>query len=385
MRTWARWFTGAAAAASLAGAPAFAQGYDSYPGAPPPGQGMYAPQPQAYQDPYQDQYQYDGDRDDDGWDDQQDEMNFRGSLSPYGEWISVPGVGLVWRPFERMVGADFQPYATAGHWVYTDYGWSWQSDYPWGWAPFHYGRWVYRPRWGWMWRPGRTWGPAWVEWREGSGYLGWSPMSPVGVTVIEPVNRSSWCFVETSNFVSLRLPSVMLAPERARITFGTTSPIRGRRSYDRGTFWQGPSVAHVATAVGRHIRPVDQVFSPHDRFRGRYPDRGGAAPVPAPPPRAGGYAPPPGVGRGHSQPPPSPPPSHHFERAPEPRPVFVAPPSPPPSRGNEWRERQEERREERREQREERREDRREDRGNGNGNGNNNNGHHSGGDRRHER
>src|SRR5262249_40920909 len=157
---------------SLASAPALAQDYNSYPGGPPPGQGIYQPN---------DQY----DQNDQG------DLNFRGALSPYGEWISVPGVGEVWRPFERVVGGDFQPYSTNGHWVYTDYGWTWESDYSWGWAPFHYGRWVYRPRWGWMWRPGREWGPAWVQWRQGGGYLGWAPMGPEGVEWIEPVSRPS--------------------------------------------------------------------------------------------------------------------------------------------------------------------------------------------------
>jgi hypothetical protein len=343
MKTWARWFTGAAAAASLASAPVLAQGYNNYPGAPPPGQGTYAPQPQPVE---------------------QDELDFRGTLSPYGEWVMVPGVGEVWRPYERVVGAGFQPYGSSGHWVYTDYGWSWESDYPWGWAPFHYGRWVYRPRWGWLWRPGRTWGPAWVEWREGGGYLGWAPMAPEGVEVIEPSNRPSWCFVETSNFVSLRLPSVMLAPERARGLFGATTPIRVRRSYDVGTFYAGPPPAHVATAVGHPIRPIDMRYSPPGgAWHGHMPGHPPMA-VQAPPPRGGGYAPPPpGQGMGGRYVPP--PPSAPMERVPAPRPGPVMVP-PPPGRGGGYdgrEERREDRHEERREERhEERHEDRREDR-----------------------
>ncbi|HVE84183.1 MAG TPA: DUF6600 domain-containing protein, partial [Myxococcales bacterium] len=127
MKTISRWMAGAAAAASLLGAPVMAQGYNTYPvGAPPPGQGTYQtpapPQPE-----------------------ERGEPDFRGALAPYGEWVMVPGLGEVWRPSERVVGPGFQPYMSGGHWVYTDYGWSWESDYPWGWAPFHYGRWVYRP------------------------------------------------------------------------------------------------------------------------------------------------------------------------------------------------------------------------------------------------
>jgi len=385
MRTWARWITGAAAAATLVGGSALAQGYNSYPGAPPPGQGTYA-QPQPGYDQYDQGEQYDqDDQDDRGWD-RDDSLNFRGSLSPYGEWISVPGVGEVWRPYERVVGAGFQPYASSGHWVYTDYGWAWQSDYAWGWAPFHYGRWVYRPRWGWLWRPGRQWGPAWVEWRQSAGYVGWAPMGPAGVEWIEPVSRPSWCFVDTPNFVSPRLSAVILAPERVRVVFGTTAPIRVRRSYDMGTFYAGPPIAHVASVVGHPIAPV-AVSPGHFGWRAR-PVGVGAPPagmgtggryvapppsnvVTAPPPAGGRYVAPPPSGGQYVAPPPSggryvaPPPSGGQYVAPPPSGGrYVAPPpsnaviAPPPGRGND-------RHEERREWREERREERHEERGGG--------------------
>jgi len=360
MKSWGRWIAGAAAAASLASAPGLAQDYNAYPSGPPPGQGTYQPQPQT-QGGYDQYGEYD-----------QDGLNFRSTLSPYGEWISVQGIGQVWHPFERTVGSDFQPYATAGHWVYTDYGWTWQSDYPWGWAPFHYGRWVYRPRLGWLWRPGREWAPAWVEWRQGAGYVGWAPMHAEGVEWVEPMNRPSWCFVDEPHFVSLRLPSVMLAPERVRITLGTTAPISARRSYDRGTFYMGPPVAHMATSIGRPIAPVS-ADSGHFGWRA--------------PPRPVG-APPGGMGTGGRYVPPPPPAGGHDwrddrhedrredrrEERQESRPVYVAP---PPARGSgaEYRERQEERREQQQERKEEKREEKREDHDNG----------HHGGDRHHDR
>ena len=75
--------------------------------------------------------------------------------------------------------ADFRPYNTGGHWVWTDeYGWMWASEYAWGWAPFHYGRWVFDDYYGWMWVPGYEWSPAWVEWRTGGDYFGWAPLGP---------------------------------------------------------------------------------------------------------------------------------------------------------------------------------------------------------------
>jgi hypothetical protein len=100
---------------------------------------------------------------------------FYDELAPYGRWFQVDGYGWVWTPYDVPFG--WRPY-THGHWVYTDYGWTWVSRWRWGWAPFHYGRWVSHARHGWVWLPGNVWGPAWVVWRRGSGWLGWAAMPP---------------------------------------------------------------------------------------------------------------------------------------------------------------------------------------------------------------
>src|SRR5436190_18975603 len=65
---------------------------------------------------------------------------FYDELSPYGYWVDNSIYGYVWVPSES---AGFIPYASNGHWIYTDLGWTWVSYYSWGWAPFHYGRWYY--------------------------------------------------------------------------------------------------------------------------------------------------------------------------------------------------------------------------------------------------
>ncbi|WP_394832732.1 hypothetical protein LVJ94_40135 [Pendulispora rubella] len=105
---------------------------------------------------------------------------FRSTLEPYGNWVEDANYGVVWVPSPKVVGADFAPYVSAGHWAYDD-DWVWVSDYSWGWAPFHYGRWVAIPGRGWSWIPGRTYRGAWVTWRLGYGaydYIGWAPMAP---------------------------------------------------------------------------------------------------------------------------------------------------------------------------------------------------------------
>jgi len=103
--------------------------------------------------------------------------DFGPSLAPYGTWADDSAYGTVWRPSPDVVGDDFEPYVSAGHWAYDD-DYVWVSDYDWGWVPFHYGRWVYGPGAGWEWIPGRSYAGAWVSWRIGGGYVGWAPLAP---------------------------------------------------------------------------------------------------------------------------------------------------------------------------------------------------------------
>ena len=100
---------------------------------------------------------------------------FYDSLAPYGNWIERPGHGWVWTP--RDVSASWRPYQ-AGHWVWSDQGWTWLTDEPYGWATYHYGRWYQDPEIGWAWVPGNDWAPAWVSWQEGQDYVGWAPLPP---------------------------------------------------------------------------------------------------------------------------------------------------------------------------------------------------------------
>lgn len=126
---------------------------------------------------------------------------FYDQLSPYGEWVDYPNIGYVWIP---DAGPDFVPYSTEGHWVMTEYGWTWVSDYPWGWAPFHYGRWDFNDDLGWFWIPDYEWGPAWVSWRRANGYYGWAPLRP-GISVSLSFSSGyrdidQWCFVRDRDF-----------------------------------------------------------------------------------------------------------------------------------------------------------------------------------------
>ncbi len=113
-----------------------------------------------------------------------------------------------------------------GRWVYTDYGWTWASYEPFGWATYHYGRWAWDDRFGWLWVPGRTWGPAWVSWQTGNGYIGWAPLPPeVGYDLrfgirLGDFNLSfgfepdSYLFVPERYFLDTRLTNYYVSPSR---------------------------------------------------------------------------------------------------------------------------------------------------------------------------
>jgi hypothetical protein len=181
---------------------------------------------------------------------------FDSALSPYGEWIFIGRVGRVWRPYQTAVGFDFRPYLTGGHWVYTDFGWTFESDYDWGWAPFHYGRWLLDNYYGWVWTPDTVWGPAWVDWRFGGGYVGWAPLAPVGFSIAWGAYQPTWCFVPVTHFVVHDVYRHALSAERFHWAYSITSPIR-EPIHHAGVQWNaGPPPGQVSYAIGRPIQPM---------------------------------------------------------------------------------------------------------------------------------
>jgi hypothetical protein len=165
-------------------------------------------------------------------------ISFYEVLSPHGDWVLIAPYGRVWRPHHRVVGIDFMPYVTGGRWVYTEDGWMFETDWEWGWAPFHYGRWFHAGEvQGWVWVPDTVWGPAWVEWRAGGGYVGWAPLPPrvvVGVHVAPPI----WVFVTAYHFPDGR--------HRERVVIGprehpATAVIPPRPKPDGHAWYVGPS------------------------------------------------------------------------------------------------------------------------------------------------
>ncbi len=193
---------------------------------------------------------------------QVDVSYFYESLSPYGQWFQEPSYGWCWTPYD--VSADWRPYSD-GHWVYTDYGWSWAANESWGWAPYHYGRWFFDDSYGWVWVPGTDWAPAWVAWRYGDDYVGWAPLPPragwdasIGLRFADAgaIRPDEWCFVPRPHLLDGNLRVQVTVVARNVTLFGrsrdaTRFEVRNGRPAN-----VGPDVAQIERSVGRPVPRV---------------------------------------------------------------------------------------------------------------------------------
>lgn len=130
---------------------------------------------------------------------------FYDTLAPFGEWIDSPQFGPCWLP--RRAGPGWKPYS-AGRWCYTEaHGWVWAGSDSWSWATDHYGRWTFLDSHGWAWVPDRKWGPAWVFWCAGGGYVGWAALPPgQNVTDAAQIEPHHFTFVQMKFLAEPDLP-----------------------------------------------------------------------------------------------------------------------------------------------------------------------------------
>jgi DNA segregation ATPase FtsK/SpoIIIE-like protein len=180
---------------------------------------------------------------------------FQNALSPYGNWVVSASYGQAWVPRYR----GFVPYSTNGHWIYSSYGWTWASSYNWGWAPFHYGRWVYDPMYGWMWIPGYEWGPAWVSWRTGGGYYGWSPLGPgmnIGVNIGIGIPYNRWVFAPCRYMGYRNINRYYVRPSHNTTIIRNTTIINNTTVINNRRFVAGPNRSDVERVTGRPVNRV---------------------------------------------------------------------------------------------------------------------------------
>ena len=190
---------------------------------------------------------------------------FYDSLEPDGRWVEHHRYGRVWYP--TRVADDWRPY-TRGRWVWTeDYGWYWQSAERFGWATYHYGRWDLDEDYGWIWIPGDEWGPAWVDWREGGGTVGWAPLPPAvvwrdsrfdygGVDLVSVRYRPIWCFVPTAAFVSYNVYNHVLPPARNVTIINNTTNISNYTVVNNTIINKSVNITRIENATRTTIKPV---------------------------------------------------------------------------------------------------------------------------------
>jgi hypothetical protein len=237
-----------------------------------------------------------------------DEDVFYARLSPYGHWRWTPDYGRVWVP---TVAYGWRPY-TYGHWVLTDWGWTFASEDPWGWAAYHYGSWGYGPAFGWYWVPGRIWAPAWVSWRWGAGYACWAPIGPAGF--VYAWSSPAWVVVPQQHFTRPIVGNVV-APRAAGPIVSQAQPLSGPHAAPAQGRQFGPPIPQVQQAVGHPIAavPARAVIRPTPSpIVGGGPGGQAGAPrergvVTRDAPRAGGVGPAPAPGPLRSPAPPRPP------------------------------------------------------------------------------
>jgi len=187
---------------------------------------------------------------------------FYDDLSPYGDWVMTADYGWVW--FPRRPAPGWRPY-TDGRWVDTAYGWTWVSFEPYGWATYHYGRWAQDPRFGWIWVPGTVWGPAWVSWQYGGGYVGWAPLPPAvgfeagigirlgGFSLTAGIRPEAYCFVPERSFLQPRLSGHMLPRARNVTIIHNTTNITNYTYIDNRVVNRGVELRHIERVTGRPV------------------------------------------------------------------------------------------------------------------------------------
>jgi len=179
------------------------------------------------------------------------------------------GAFFVWQPSPNLavsvVASEPEPYYvpyTNGQWVYTDAGWYFRAPTPHEEIVHHHGRWVYSPSLGWVWIPGRVWAPAWVEWREHTDYIAWTPIPPsvyivnnvVVVPPIYPVYEERYVIVERRYFVEPYVYKYKV--KKGHFVINDWGRIGGVTVINRTVVNHGPDISVIQTVTSNRIETV---------------------------------------------------------------------------------------------------------------------------------
>lgn len=235
---------------------------------------------------------------------------FYGELSPGGEWIEVSAKDLginidskklseiyrenheflseimgiktayaqtdseifnlfVWRPTNELINKEIKesgeqppPYIpyNNGQWLNTDAGWYFKGETPQEEITSHYGRWAQDTNLGYVWLPGKTWSPAWVEWRENSDYVAWAPVPP-GTYIendavnVPEVNENRFTIVEKKNFTEPGVSKYryQYVENKNKIMVKEMTKKDGVMIKEKTVINKGPDVTDIEKSAGKKI------------------------------------------------------------------------------------------------------------------------------------
>lgn len=178
---------------------------------------------------------------------------------------------FVWRPanelakdmIEESEVKEYTPYAN-GQWVYTDQGWYFKANSPQEDLTTHYGRWTQDENLGWIWLPGKTYSPAWVDWRQNDEYVAWAPIPPAtyiendAVNVKEQISENRYTIVEKKSMME---PSVykyryQYVENKNKIMIKEMTKTDGVMIKEKTVINKGPDVTDIEKKTGKKIDVV---------------------------------------------------------------------------------------------------------------------------------
>ena len=190
-------------------------------------------------------------------------------LDTYGDWSFFPGYGYGWAPYEP---AGWSPYSAGMFANYPGWGFTWISAEPWGWLPYHNGFWNYDASMGWFWMPGplEAWSPALVNWYEGPGWVGWTPVGSgaAACAIATPGCLTAVAPSTLEQGTPLRPGSPIIIHPRGLTGINRTSPpqltntVTGRSSASVGSrpVVERSAVSAPVSESGMHVAPSSVVM-----------------------------------------------------------------------------------------------------------------------------
>jgi hypothetical protein len=159
--------------------------------------------------------------------------------------------------------ASYMPFAN-GQWHFTDAGWYFKAATPAEEVTSHYGRWSFSGSLGWVWLPGRVWSPAWVEWREDTDHVAWTPVPPQvyfkgGVLAgAEILDDSKYVIVEKKHFIDPDLYKFHFALKagKKKVMIKEMTKRDGVMIKEKLVFNVGPDVTDIQTKTGKKFGAV---------------------------------------------------------------------------------------------------------------------------------